>query len=121
MYRTVQQACKMAKRAHNREKRVHVIFREVGLWRIKPIDEIREISQKAVYGWTTPSWIPDLHPDMTWDDVKRKVPMGDDCFVRKQFYKDECYFTPAITGLKLYNTYSNDEIFRCLKYGQFYD
>jgi hypothetical protein len=119
MYRTVQVACKMAKRAHNKEKRVHVIFREVGLWRIKPIEEIREIDQQAIFGWTTPSWIHDLHPDMTWDDVRRLLPMGDDCFIRKQFYKEDCYFNPADFGMKLYNKYSQEEIHHCLMFGQF--
>lgn len=118
MYKTVQVACRMAKQAHNKEKRVHVIFKEVGLFRVKPVDEIREIDQQAIFGWTVPSWIPSLHQDLSWDEERKQFPMGDDCFVRKQFYKMDCYFNPADAGMKLYNEYTQEERYRCLRYGQ---
>ena len=118
MYRTVHVACKMAKRAHNKEKRVHVIFKEMGLFRIKPVEEISKINQQRIYGWTVPSWKPDVHGELTWAEVKKQYPMGDDCFVRKQFYKEDCYYDPSHVGLNLYNRYTQQEIERCLLCGQ---
>lgn len=117
MYKTVQVACKMAMKAHNQEKRPHIIFKEVGLWRIKPIEEIEEIDQKAVYGWTVPKWW-DIHGTMPLKDVRKEFPMGDDSFVRKQFYIKEGYYSPAHLGLKLRNQYTQEEIEHCILYGQ---
>lgn len=118
MYTTVQTACKMAIKAHNKELRTHVIFKEVGLFRIKPIEEIVEINQHAIYGWTVPKWVEGLHPNSSMDEVKSMLPMGDDCFVRKQFYKGKCFYNPTEAGLKLYNEYSPDEIKHYVLYGQ---
>lgn len=119
MYRTVQAACSCAIRAHNKEKRTHVIFKEMGLFRIKPADEIREINQKAIFGWTEPKWnCMAIHPEMTWTKAKSEFPMGDGSFVRKQFYKTYCYYSPKHVGLKLYNEYSEDEITDCIMNGQ---
>lgn len=122
MYRTVQAACSCAIRAHNREKRIHVIFKEMGLYRIKPVDEIREINQKAIFGWTVPKWL-DIHQNMPWGEVRQQFPMGDDSFIRKQFTKDG-YYKPSVlhykprVELKLYNEYSKDEITDCIMNGQ---
>ena len=118
MYRTVQVACRMAIKAHNKEKRVHVIFKEMGLFRIKPVAEISKINQQRIYGWTVPSWKKELHEDLMWNEVKKLHPMGDDSFVRKQFYKGDCYFNPADVGLNLYNRYTKEEIEHCLIHGQ---
>lgn len=128
MYRTLRTAIKHAKEAHNSELRTHVIFREVGLWRIKPVDEIAEIDQRAIYGWTVPKWYHEaLHPDMEWHDLIERFPFGDDCFIRPQFRKRQCYCNPsykyhkADPGLKLYNTYTQDEINHCVLHGQLFD
>ena len=119
MYRTVQTACKMAIRAHNREKKMHVIFKEVGLFRIKPVEEIKEIDQDAIYGWTVPKWyLDELHHAMTFQEAKRQYPMGNGCFVRKQFYKNDCYYNPRSYGIKLRKKYSQKEIEYCLINGQ---
>lgn len=122
MYKTVQAACKQAKAAHNKEKRVHVIFREVGLWRIRPVEEIEAINEKSVYGWTVSSWIPQLHPDMGWNEYKRLAPMGDDCIIRKQFYKDDGHYSPELClGIKTFNNYTKEEIRNCIINGQQFD
>ena len=119
MYRTVQAACKNAIRAHNKEKKMHVIFKEVGLFRIKPVEEIEAVDQKRLYGWTVPKWYTELlHPELKWEEVKRQFQMGDDCFVRKQFYKKDCHFSPKTYGIKVYNEYSHDELCDCLLNGQ---
>ena len=119
MYSTVQVACRMAIKAHNREKRVHVVFFEMGLFRIKPVEEILEIDEKRVYGWTVAKWYcDDLHPEMKWEDVKKQFPMGDDSFIRKQFYKGDCYFSSNTFGIKTYNRYTRNEIVNCILNGQ---
>lgn len=116
MYRTVQNACKSAIKAHNKEEKTHVIFKEMGLYRIKPVDEIREINQKAIYGWTTPKWY--LEEGMTFEEARSLFPMGNGSFVRKQFYKNSCYYSPKSFGINLYNEYSEEEIIDCIKNGQ---
>ena len=98
MYLTIQAACRAAIRAHTKEKRYHVIFKEVGLYRVKPIDEIEEIDQRAIFGWT--------------------CQMGDVAKVRKQFYKNEGYYNPERIGLKLRNKYSSKEICEIIMTGQ---
>ena len=118
MYKTIQNACKMAKRSHNKEKKVHVIFKEMGLWRIKPVEEIKAISQKAIYGWTVPMWWVTKHPEFETRNEREKFPMGDDCFIRKQFYKGDCYFSPECLGMELFEKYTQDELERCILYGQ---
>jgi hypothetical protein len=118
MYSTIQQACKQAIRAHNNEKRVHVVFFEMGLYRIKPVDEIEEIDEQKVYGWTVAKWMPALHPEMVSSEYRRLFPMGDDAFIRKQFYRGEGRFSPTMAGLKVYNEYTHDEIRKCLVCGQ---
>ena len=125
MYKTVQAACRMAIKAHNKEKRYHVIFKEMGLFRIKPVDEIAEIDQKSIYGWTYSVWYEWLNQEMTWEEQKKKFPYGDDARIRKQFYKGDCYYDPSIIayhperiGLKLYNKYTKEEIYHCIINGQ---
>ncbi len=98
MYSTVQAACRAAIKAHIAEKQCHVIFKEIGLFRIKPIDEIEEIDQRAIYGWT--------------------CQMGDVAKVRKQFYKNEGYYNPERIGLKLRNKYSSKEICEIIMTGK---
>ena len=120
MFRTLRTARKKAIEAHNREKRYHIIFKEVGLYRVKAVDEIAEIDQRAIYGWTFPVWFPEyLHPELTWEEVKDKYPMGDDARIRKQFdRKDGYYYNPSIIAynkkkpvtLKLRNEYTFQEI-----------
>ena len=118
-YSTIQQACKQAIRAHNNEKRVHVIFFDLGMFRIKPNDELGQIDEKKVYGWTVPLWCSeDLHPDMRWEDVKKLFPMGDGAFIRKQFYKKDGHFSPDTYGIKTCNRYTHDELIDCILNGQ---
>lgn len=119
MYRTIQQACKQAIKAHKAEQRTHIVFREVGLWRIKPADEIAEIDQHAIYGWTVGSRRQvvkggeSIKPDGWQPDAK----------VRKQFYKNWCYYDPAnnVKGLKLRNRYLLEEIYKAIMSGQQFD
>ena len=119
MYRTIQTACKQAIRAHNKEKKTHVIFKEMGLYRIKPVEEIGEIDQQAIYGWTVPKWDElALYPELSFPEIRARFPMGNNSFVRKQFYKKECYYSPEHTGLKLYNKYSRKEIEYLILHGQ---
>lgn len=96
MYTTVQTACRMANLAHKKEQRQHIVFREMGLYRIKPAEEIKEIVEEAVYGWTVPAWktintqtLDDIYEQI---DAKKKVyPKGSDPFVRPLFDED-CYW-----------------------------
>ena len=118
MYLTIQAACRAAIRAHTKEKRYHVIFKEVGLYRVKPIDEIEEIDQRAIYGWTYSVWHFDLHDEKTFPELRKKFPMGDVAKVRKQFYKNEGYYNPERIGLKLRNKYSSKEICEIIMTGQ---
>lgn len=116
MYLTIQQACKQAIKAHKSEERTHIVFKEVGLWRIKPSDEIAEIDQRAIYGWTISSKRQvvrngeDVNPE-GWKPWAK---------VRRQFYKGECYYDPEnnIKGLKTYNRYSRTEIYDTIRSGQ---
>lgn len=116
MYLTIQQACRQATKAHRNEQRTHIIFREVGLWRIKPADEIAEIDQRAIYGWTISS-------------SRQVVKSGDSITpegwqpwakVRRQFYKGDCYYDPEtnIKGLKTRNRYGRAEIYDVIRNGQ---
>ena len=98
MYLTVQAARRAAIKAHIAEKQCHIIFKEAGLFRINPIDEIEEIDQRAIFGWT--------------------YQMGDVAKVRKQFYKNDCYYNPERIGLKLRNKYSSKEIYEIIMTGQ---
>lgn len=119
MYITLRSARKNAIKAHNNEKRTHVIFKEMGLYRIKPVDEIETLEQRAIYGWTLPKWYCDtLHPDMEWPEVKKQFPMGDDAYIRKQFYKGECYYSPKHIGLKLRNEIPEAELYDLIRNGQ---
>lgn len=118
MYKTIQVACKMAMRSHNKEKKIHVIFKEMGLWRIKPADEIKAISQKAIYGWTVQKWRVDLNPNFSLREEREKFPMGNDCFVRKQFYKGKCHYPPGCLGMELFDKYTHEELEHCVLYGQ---
>lgn len=96
MYTTVQTACRMANLAHKKEQRQHIVFREMGLYRIKPAEEIKEIVEEAIYGWTVPAWktintqtLDDIYEQI---DTKKKVyPKGSDPFVRPLFDED-CYW-----------------------------
>lgn len=96
MYTTVQTACRMANLAHKKEQRQHIVFREMGLYRIKPAEEIKEIVEEAIYGWTVPAWktistqtLDDIYEQI---DAKKKVyPKGSDPFVRPLFDED-CYW-----------------------------
>lgn len=93
MYTTVQTACRMANRAHRKEQRQHIVFREVGLWRVKPAEEIREITEESIYGFTVPSWrVPAVEGyDEQLRAKKRLWPNGSDPFVRRLF-DDDCYW-----------------------------
>lgn len=115
MYRTIQQACKQAIKAHKAEQRTHIVFREVGLWRIKPADEIVEIDQRAIYGWTVGSKVAKGAEIATDSDNWRPS-----AFVRRQFYKNSGYYDPEtnIKGLKTRNRYSNREIYSVIDNGQ---
>lgn len=96
MYTTVQTACRMANLAHKKEQRQHIVFCEMGLYRIKPAEEIKEIVEEAIYGWTVPAWktintqtLDDIYEQI---DAKKKVyPKGSDPFVRPLFDED-CYW-----------------------------
>lgn len=110
MYRTLQNACKQAKRHTISEKRVHLIFKEMGLWRIKPLEEIMEINQKALYGWTVPTKVSRFPKGLS--DI------ADGCIIRKQFYKHEGHLSPESCGIKVYNKYTKEEIDQCIMYGQ---
>ena len=115
MYLTIQQACRQATKAHRNELRTHIIFREVGLWRIKPADEIAEIDQRAIYGWTVSSR-PLVKPgeSINPEDWQPCVK------VRRQFYKGDCYYDPEtnIKGLKTRNRYGRAEIYDVIRNGQ---
>jgi hypothetical protein len=86
----------MANLAHKKEQRQHIVFREMGLYRIKPAEEIKEIVEEAIYGWTVPAWkaintqtLDDIYEQI---DAKKKVyPKGSDPFVRPLFDED-CYW-----------------------------
>ena len=116
MYLTIQQACRQATKAHRNEQRTHIIFREVGLWRIKPADEIAEIDQRAIYGWTISSrrQVVKHGESITpegWQPWAK---------VRRQFYKGDCYYDPEtnIKGLKTRNRYGRAEIYDVIRNGQ---
>lgn len=94
MYRTLQAACRMANLAHKREQRQHIVFREVGLFRIKPAEEIKEITEESIYGWTIPSWKVYTSLGDIDEQIKAKkevYPKGSDPFVRPLFEGD-CYW-----------------------------
>ena len=117
MYRTIQQACKQAIKAHTKEQRTHVIFREMGLWRIKPVEEIAMISQKSIYGWTISSRKVRLLPGESFQEAEQRAQPS--AIVRKQFYKGDCYYNPAnVSGIQLYDCYTQQEIHYCLLHGQ---
>jgi len=94
MYTTVQVACRMANLAHKREQRQHIVFREMGLYRVKPAAEIQEIKEEAIYGWTVPSWKAfslggDI--DEQINAKKKAYPKGSDPLARPLF-DDTCYW-----------------------------
>lgn len=94
MYTTVQTACRMANQAHKKEQRQHIVFREMGLYRIKPAEEIKAITEDAIYGWTVPSWKAfaaggDIDAQIA--AKKELYPKGSDPFVRPLF-DDDCYW-----------------------------
>lgn len=94
MYTTVQTACRMANRAHRKEQRQHIVFREVGLYRIKPAEEIKEITEESIYGFTVPAWkAQDWNGDVDGQiEYKKQLwPKGSDPFVRPLF-DDTCYW-----------------------------
>lgn len=94
MYTTVQTACRMANLAHRKEQRQHIVFRETGLWRVRPAEEIGQITEESIYGFTVPSW-----KAQTWSgDIDEQIrykqqlwPKGSDPFVRPLF-DDTCYW-----------------------------
>lgn len=94
MFTTVQTACRMANLAHKKEQRQHIVFREVGLYRIKPAEEIAEIVEESIYGFTVPSWTAyswsgDI--DEQINRLKKDYPKGSHPFVRPLF-DDGCYW-----------------------------
>lgn len=96
MFTTVQTACRMANLAHKKEQRQHIVFREVGLYRIKPAEEIAEITEESIYGFTVPSWKTDGYG--SYEDINKRLdakkeayPKGSDPFVRPLF-DDGCYW-----------------------------
>jgi hypothetical protein len=120
MFTTVQTACRSAIRAHKREHRAHLIFKEMGLWRVKPVEDIQEIDQQVIYGWTIPSTKYFVrYGDSIYDQEVRE--RGEDsALVIKQFYKNHCYYSPNtyFEDLKLTNNYTRQQITECLLYGQ---
>jgi hypothetical protein len=120
MYMTIQQACRQAIRAHVKEQRQHVVFKEMGLWRVRPVDEIAEIDQQAVYGWTQGSSRYVVYEgESIWEARDRRAQPW--AVVRRQFYKGSCYFDPqnALKGLTIRNRLTDAQIRHNLICGQF--
>ena len=114
MYTTVQTACRMANRAHRKEQRQHIVFREMGLWRVKPSEEIREITEDAIYGWTVPRWSFPSYGDVKEDtaryhEVKALYPKGNAPFVRPLF-GDGCYWGVSQIETTVTPRLSRDEV-----------
>ena len=111
MYTTVQTACRMANQAHKKEQRQHIVFREVGLYRIKPAEEIQEIREAGIYGWTVPSWraFNDADCDKVLKAKQAEYPKGSDPFVRKLF-EDDCYWGVNQIETKVVDRLSQEEV-----------
>lgn len=112
MYTTVQTACRMANLAHKKEQRQHIVFHEVGLYRIKPAEEIMEIAEKSIYGWTIPSWKAYTSLGDIDEQIKAKkqaYPNGSDPFVRPLF-DDDCYWGVNQIGTTVTPRLSQEEV-----------